>query len=228
MATQPGDSPRKAPRQARARATVDAILLAAAHILKTEGPERATTNRIAALAGVSIGSLYQYFANKDAVFAALRERHGRYYDSEVRTGIEEAQGRELRDAAERMLRRMVLLHAEDVSLHTHLCREARAIAPEEETAYRRLVQEYLEQNAEELRPLPDPELTAFIIARALECLIHEVALESPERLRHADYVAELTELLVRFVAPGDRCLPRRGTPEADPPSLRQPIRPSRE
>ena len=75
MSREVPESARKTPRQERARATVDAILMAAAHILKNEGSGHLTTNRIAEVAGVSIGSLYQYFPNKVAVVAALRERH---------------------------------------------------------------------------------------------------------------------------------------------------------
>ena len=63
--------PRKTPRQARSGATVEAILEAAARILETEGLEGYTTNAVARRAGVSIGSLYQYFPNKDAIMAAL-------------------------------------------------------------------------------------------------------------------------------------------------------------
>ncbi|WP_375208799.1 TetR/AcrR family transcriptional regulator [Hyphomonas jannaschiana] len=70
--TQPAiPRPRKAPVQARSAATVEAILEAAAHILESEGFDGYTTNAIARRAGVSIGSLYQYFPNKDAVTAAL-------------------------------------------------------------------------------------------------------------------------------------------------------------
>jgi AcrR family transcriptional regulator len=70
--TQPAiPRPRKAPVQARSAATVEAILEAAAHILESEGFDGYTTNAIAKRAGVSIGSLYQYFPNKDAVTAAL-------------------------------------------------------------------------------------------------------------------------------------------------------------
>ena len=54
---------RKSPAQSRSRATVEAILDAAAHILVTQGFAAASTNRIAEKAGVSIGSLYQYFPN---------------------------------------------------------------------------------------------------------------------------------------------------------------------
>jgi len=66
--------PRKPPTQSRATETVNAVLEAAAHILERHGFERYTTNAIAERAGVSIGSLYQYFPGKDAVTVALIER----------------------------------------------------------------------------------------------------------------------------------------------------------
>lgn len=70
--------PRKTPRQARARATVEAILEAAARILTGETVQALTTNRVAETAGVSIGSLYQYFPNKEAILAELiREKRSR-------------------------------------------------------------------------------------------------------------------------------------------------------
>ena len=71
MTTDTLPKPRKTPVQARSNATVEAILEAAARILETEGLEGYTTNAIAKRAGVSIGSLYQYFPNKDAITAAL-------------------------------------------------------------------------------------------------------------------------------------------------------------
>jgi AcrR family transcriptional regulator len=67
-------SPRKLPVQARSVASVAAILEAAAHILERDGFGGYTTNAIAMRAGVSIGSLYQYFPNKDAVTVALIEQ----------------------------------------------------------------------------------------------------------------------------------------------------------
>jgi AcrR family transcriptional regulator len=69
-----GLGPRKTPAQSRAAATVHAILEGAANILERQGFDGYTTNEIAARAGVSIGSLYQYFPNKDAVTIALIER----------------------------------------------------------------------------------------------------------------------------------------------------------
>jgi AcrR family transcriptional regulator len=68
-------SPRKSPCQERSRRTVARILDAAAHIFHEQGYAGATTNDIADEAGVSIGSLYQYFPNKDAVLVALAHQH---------------------------------------------------------------------------------------------------------------------------------------------------------
>lgn len=68
-------SPRKAPRQERSRRTVERILDAAARIFNDQGYAAATTNDIADEAEVSIGSLYQYFPNKDALLVALARRH---------------------------------------------------------------------------------------------------------------------------------------------------------
>ena len=69
-------SPTKLPRQARSRATVEAILKATADILAKHGYARLTTNGIAERAGVNIASLYQYFPSKQAIVAELRRRHG--------------------------------------------------------------------------------------------------------------------------------------------------------
>jgi AcrR family transcriptional regulator len=68
-------SPRKSPSQERSRQTVERILDAAARIFHEQGYAGATTNDIADEAGVSVGSLYQYFPNKDALLVALTQRH---------------------------------------------------------------------------------------------------------------------------------------------------------
>jgi AcrR family transcriptional regulator len=70
--TAPG---RRRPTQARSRALVDDILEATAQVLRSEGVDAATTNAIAERAGVSIGSVYQYFPNKRALFEELAARH---------------------------------------------------------------------------------------------------------------------------------------------------------
>jgi AcrR family transcriptional regulator len=66
--------PRRQAKQRRSRATVDTILEAAARVLVKQGYAAASTNRVAEVAGVSIGTLYEYFANREEVYDALIER----------------------------------------------------------------------------------------------------------------------------------------------------------
>src|ERR1700679_2597817 len=64
-------SPRKSPKQSRSRTLVDSAVEAAARILSKLGYDGASTNRVAEAAGISIGSLYQYFPNKDSLMGAV-------------------------------------------------------------------------------------------------------------------------------------------------------------
>jgi AcrR family transcriptional regulator len=74
---------RKWPRQRRAAFTVDVVLEAATRVLAAGGLARFTTNRVAEVAGVSVGSVYQYFPNKEALIAALIERAQQAFVAEV-------------------------------------------------------------------------------------------------------------------------------------------------
>jgi AcrR family transcriptional regulator len=77
LSRQTADSsePRKSPIQARSTASVDAILKATVQVLLRVGKERLTTTRVAARAGVSVGTLYQYFPNKSALLRAALKLH---------------------------------------------------------------------------------------------------------------------------------------------------------
>jgi AcrR family transcriptional regulator len=77
---------RRIPKQDRARATVGYVLEAAAQVFQARGYD-ATTNEIAARAGVSIGTLYQYFADKDALLVALAEQHVSSARDEIRRAL---------------------------------------------------------------------------------------------------------------------------------------------
>src|ERR1041384_4380995 len=87
MARRPLTNPRKQASQERSRATVDALVEATARILVREVFDKASTNRIAEAAGVSIGSLYQYYPSKEALVAAVIERHNRDLMQIVRAAL---------------------------------------------------------------------------------------------------------------------------------------------
>lgn len=83
----PSSRPRKTPRQARSQQTVEWILAGATRVFRAEG-WGATTNRIAEAAGVSIGTLYEYFPNKEALLVALAERHVQTAEHGIATALQ--------------------------------------------------------------------------------------------------------------------------------------------
>lgn len=84
----PALKPRKKPSQARSAAVVDAIVEATIRILRQDGWAACTTTRIAALAGVSVGSLYQYFPNRNAIAVAIiRQRTRTYLEAVLATDL---------------------------------------------------------------------------------------------------------------------------------------------
>lgn len=90
MARRPLTNPRKHASQERSRATVEVLIEATARILVREGFDKAGTNRIAEQAGVSIGPLYQYYPSKEALVAAVIDRHNEELMQVVRGALAEA------------------------------------------------------------------------------------------------------------------------------------------
>lgn len=117
------DSKRRAPAQRRAKATVEAVLDAVSRILRKEGVAAVTTNRIAAIAGVSIGSVYQYFADKRAIFLALRERHAEEMTRLIETTLVEHASSKLDAIVRALIEAMVTGHAKDAELNELLWTE---------------------------------------------------------------------------------------------------------
>lgn len=117
--------PRKSPLQGRSQATCAAILEAAARILETDGRNGLTTNHVAERAGVSVGSLYQYFPGKEAILAELIRRMRQDMLDDFETAAREAAGRDLSAAVSALVR---------ASVQHHLRRPALAEALEREEA----------------------------------------------------------------------------------------------
>jgi AcrR family transcriptional regulator len=103
-------TPRKKPLQKRSLATFEAILTAAAHILEERGLAGFNTNVVAERAGVSIGSLYQYFPSKDAILVALMERSFVAFSEDLSEAIDGAPGDSLAGDLKFMLQMGIMSH----------------------------------------------------------------------------------------------------------------------
>lgn len=185
------------PLQRRARETVDIIIRATAQILSREGLGRITTNRVAERAGVSIGSLYQYFPNKEALVAEVRRRYDEAFRERLIGLVGFIAALPLDQAVDHCVRGLIAIHAEDPGLHNAV--SAAGIEGHERRLLHQVAASWLEARRDEIRR-PNRALAAAVALDAAEALIHGVALRSPERLADDEFAVEVTDLLVRYLA----------------------------
>lgn len=194
---------RKIPKQRRSREMVEAILEAAARVFVEAGLDEATTNAIAHRAGVSIGSLYQYFADKESLVRALLLRHVQRAEALRPAAIS---GNVRPPLAERLgiaVRWLLDVHAQDPELHETLTLLApRVLGSDAIRAFERFHQNTLRAILERYRDeLGDRDLTiaSFILARVMESLTHGAVTHRPELLGGEELAAEITDLLVKYL-----------------------------
>jgi AcrR family transcriptional regulator len=198
-------TPRRLPSQERSRATVDAILQAATHLLVKRGWEALTTNAIAERAGVNIASLYQFFPNKEAVVAELQRQHVQTTRAELAAVHAHHRGARIEDRARTFVEAMLAAHEVAPELHRvfseELPRSQRSAAPE------RLV---LAGSVAELAALglPNPELAEWIIGTVIHAAVHHAVFERPADVESGALAEELVTLLLRYVRRAP--LPRDG------------------
>ena len=185
---------RKAPRQQRSRVTVDAIVEAATRVLARRGWARFTTNEIAAVAGVSVGSLYQYFPDKLAIAEAIRQRHL----DEVLAALNGSDAdvdasAPLSRRVERFVDGVIAAHSVDQALHRVLVDEvplaARSTYPEFEAEYQRRYRALVVESGGP-GDGADADIAARMLSSAVEGAVHAAA-----RRGDLDAPAMRTELL---------------------------------
>jgi len=114
--------PRKIPVQARAAVTVEAIFEATIQVLLSHGPERLTTTRVAQRAGVSVGTLYQYFPNKQSLLFAVLEDHLDKVAAAVELACERARGKRLSEMVQHVVEKFVDAKMQRTDISTALYR----------------------------------------------------------------------------------------------------------
>jgi AcrR family transcriptional regulator len=215
MARRPQISPRKLASQRRSRLTVDALIEATARVLIKEGYDRASTNKIAATAGVSIGSLYQYFPSKEALVAAVIERHTQESSRLVQSALLKVGGRPIAFGVRELVAAAIDAHRLDPKLHRVLADEVpRTGRLENIEAIERyahgFLRDYLEAHRSEI-DVADLDLTAFVLVTTVEALTHSAVLSRPDILANEKagaFIDEVTQLVLRYLQPPS--LLRRG------------------
>jgi AcrR family transcriptional regulator len=198
--------PRKQPIQHRSKVTVDVILQAAAQVFEVRGYAAGTTNRIAERAGVSIGTLYQYFPSKEAIAVALLERHIIETDRHLREWVGHivVEQHGLGEALHEYVSGMLEMHSRQPRLQHILVEET----PLPERVHQSLLE--AERHAAKtvaslLRLYPEIRPTflehaCFVIVQTVESLTHRFAAHPDDQfIPKTTFVEELVKMLIAYL-----------------------------
>ncbi|WP_328690907.1 TetR/AcrR family transcriptional regulator [Streptomyces caniferus] len=200
-----GLQPRKQPRQARAELTRQRILAAAAHVFAEYGHAAGTTNRIAERAQISIGSLYQYYPNKDAILVELLTRHLDAGMAATARQQDEGTPRFLEEVVRGYVRLSIDNHLDDPQLLRVMIEQAPR-SPEllekvsryhqVRTAYvRELIEDHPESRVD------DVYVAARLVVSTVELLVHQL-IAAPDPLEPARLENELVAMVTRYLMGG--------------------------
>ncbi|MFV8751313.1 TetR/AcrR family transcriptional regulator [Nannocystaceae bacterium ST9] len=204
--SKPATARRKQPRQDRSKLTVDAILEATERVLASRGLEATTTTEVAEIAGVSVGTLYQYFPNKQALVAAVIEARLDRDLAAIDETLARARALPLREGLQELARTQVRLYGSEPALY----REMVAALAELERARRvELIIEHTIAGLAELlaaRPdehdHPEPEIAAWVMVHNGVQLMRAAVRERPELLLGGKLFAELERMGGRYLGMG--------------------------
>ncbi|WP_193198963.1 TetR/AcrR family transcriptional regulator [Nostoc sp. MG11] len=209
MTSKSQTNPRKLPQQDRSKFTVDAILTATAHILTAEGYDKASTNRIAERAGISIGSLYQYFPNKASLIAALRARHVSSMMEVIESKLRDLFDAPIAVVLPEIVKASIAAHAIDPTLHKVLHEQVpRLSGTEMENRMTDLLRSYLAKQCDTAEAVKPPayriqpqklDYTVFVIERSIEALTHAAVIECSDLLQDGHLEQEINEMLLSYL-----------------------------
>lgn len=194
-------SMRKIPKQARSKATISAILIAATRLLLDIGYDKSSTNKIAEIAGVSIGSLYEYFPSKEAIFAEIRRREDQRLFDRV---MAQAQPENIRSLLKLHISTYLDFVRENLQLHAALINDVPQFAVGEGQLplyrdYMPWAEGFLQLHKDELRSdFEIANLTEFV-TRVSRATIENYVLLAPEQLNDSTVELMLIDLLESFL-----------------------------
>ena len=198
---------RKKAKQERAKQSVSAILEATTQLLQRSEIDQISTNHIAKRAGVSIGTLYQYFPNKTAIFVAIAEKDIERRFRLVADIISTSDGDLAEDATRKLMRALIRSFADAehnasiirVLMTTRATAEARTLPVD---AIAKLLAQTVGRSGK-TRPLT--ETSAFILTRAVLWTILTATIDAPHLLKRRAFEDELV-LLVQLMLRSDASL----------------------
>jgi AcrR family transcriptional regulator len=199
MKRKEGLEPRKSPVQARSAATVDAIVEATVQVLLREGREKLTTTLVAHRAGVSVGTLYQYFPNKSVMLQETVRRHLGEMSRAVEEECRAQRGRTLDEMGTGLARRFLAAKMKDTKTSVALYAVASdvdgiKIARQISSGITKAIREMLESAHE---PLREDALTMATVLQGALAGLGRSLVEMPTPEKHFGAIRAEAEALVR-------------------------------
>jgi AcrR family transcriptional regulator len=206
-----GNAARKGPQQQRSKVTVAAILDATVRVLEQEGSDALTTSRIAEVAGVSVGTLYQYFANRDAILDALQDREFERASAMMNRILARGAYHTDREVARAVVEGLLDLHSAAPAMHRLLVVKGLSVTPTErvqafDMRIIAVIRSFLNFANVRIRR-PNLDAAAFVIYQAVRATMLACLLERPAGLDSVTLVDEITDLVLRYLA-ADTASPR--------------------
>jgi len=195
---------RKGPKQQRSKVTVAAILEATVRVLEQEGSDAATTSRIAEVAGVSVGTLYQYFANREAILDALQDREFERATEMMSRVLARGASRSDREVARAVIEGLLELHSAAPGLHRLLVVAGLSVTPTErvqafDMRIIAVIKSFLSLAKVRIRRA-NLDAAAFVVYQAVRASMLACVVERPAGLDSETLVDELTDLVLRYLA----------------------------
>ena len=191
------------------------ILDATAHIWARDGYDAVNTNRVAHVAGVSIGSLYQYFSNKGVLVGAVAVRHSEAMATVFENAAKSASSDSLRSLVETLIRATLAAHAENPRLRRAIIEELPRIGWPKRIAdlkleIRRAVVELLSRYRDQIG-VTDLDLAAFVIINSVEHLTHIAETENSGFVEGEALEGQLNRLIINYLVAGSASSGKRGS-----------------
>jgi len=195
--------PRKRPVQARSKKTVEDILAGTAQVLVARGYDESTTGAIAERAGVSIGTLYQYFPNKESLVEALFQAHAADLLSAVDQALARGADLPLEESVLALVRAGLDAHRVNPELHKVLVEQVLNRGLLNHLDVSRTIQQRIEGELRRRAPglaVDKVRMTAFVLETCVEALTHRAVVEAPDWLTSGMLEREATALLKPYFA----------------------------
>jgi AcrR family transcriptional regulator len=184
---------------------VELILDATARVLIKEGLARTTTNRVAECAGISIGSLYQYFPGREALVAAVARRHSDQLRDSLRNVVAETAELCLRDGVARMIAAVSAAHAANPKLHRALAEEVPRLGAldwktENTDFHAQLIRALLDAHGTQVRQDLDRASASFLIAMLAESAMNAGCRKRGDTPDPGMLGREILSMILRYVS----------------------------